>query len=239
MPSRPAPAATPPAAVRRVGADVLLDRAALPARGARVLRRPRRRRARAGHPRRRRRPAPGPAHRRPALRPGSPPRAGGWHPAAPTGRSAPSTTRSRAPPCPARLVRAEGEPATGDARRRRGLRRAGRHLASVRGGLRPRLDRRHGRAAGRHGPLRRTTTTTPSGTASRWSSATATACVFDRFTTPLDVIGHELTHGVTEYTAGLVYDGQSGALNESISDVFGVAGQAARARPDRRRRPTG
>ena len=44
----------------------------------------------------------------------------------------------------------------------------------------------------------------------------------------LDVIGHELTHGVTEHTAGLLYQGQSGALNESISDVFGVARQAVR-----------
>jgi Zn-dependent metalloprotease len=40
-------------------------------------------------------------------------------------------------------------------------------------------------------------------------------------TTALDVIGHELTHGVTEFTAGLVYHNQSGALNESMSDVFG------------------
>ena len=45
--------------------------------------------------------------------------------------------------------------------------------------------------------------------------------VFHRFTLAVDVIGHELTHGVTELTAGLVYHGQSGALNESISDVFG------------------
>ena len=37
----------------------------------------------------------------------------------------------------------------------------------------------------------------------------------------LDVIGHELTHGVTENEANLTYSGQSGALNESISDVFG------------------
>ena len=36
-----------------------------------------------------------------------------------------------------------------------------------------------------------------------------------------DVVGHELTHGVTEYTAGLVYLNQSGAINESMSDVFG------------------
>jgi Zn-dependent metalloprotease len=45
--------------------------------------------------------------------------------------------------------------------------------------------------------------------------------VFQRFTIAVDVIGHELTHGVTELSAGLVYQGQSGALNESISDVFG------------------
>lgn len=46
--------------------------------------------------------------------------------------------------------------------------------------------------------------------------------IFGRFTASLDVIGHELTHGVTEHTAGLAYSGQSGALNESVSDVFGI-----------------
>jgi len=45
--------------------------------------------------------------------------------------------------------------------------------------------------------------------------------VFERFTISIDVIGHELTHGVTEDEAQLLYQGQSGALNESISDVFG------------------
>jgi Zn-dependent metalloprotease len=45
--------------------------------------------------------------------------------------------------------------------------------------------------------------------------------IFLDFTLPLDVIGHELTHGVTQYTANLDYSGQSGALNESVSDVFG------------------
>jgi len=44
---------------------------------------------------------------------------------------------------------------------------------------------------------------------------------FQRFTKSIDVIGHELTHGVTQYEAGLIYWGQTGALNESISDVFG------------------
>lgn len=49
----------------------------------------------------------------------------------------------------------------------------------------------------------------------------------------VDVIGHELTHGVTQYTLNLVYQGQSGALNESISDCMGslvmqyAKGQAA------------
>jgi len=56
---------------------------------------------------------------------------------------------------------------------------------------------------------------------------------FQRFTNPVDIIGHEFTHAVTQYTAGLTYQGQSGALNESMSDVFGIslkqklAGQSA------------
>lgn len=37
-----------------------------------------------------------------------------------------------------------------------------------------------------------------------------------------DVTGHEITHGVTQYEAGLGYQGQAGALNESLSDVFGT-----------------
>ena len=44
---------------------------------------------------------------------------------------------------------------------------------------------------------------------------------FNRFTISVDVIGHELTHGVTGNTANLDYQNQSGALNESVSDVFG------------------
>lgn len=38
----------------------------------------------------------------------------------------------------------------------------------------------------------------------------------------LDICGHEMTHGITSRTAGLVYSGESGALNESMSDVFGA-----------------
>jgi Zn-dependent metalloprotease len=48
------------------------------------------------------------------------------------------------------------------------------------------------------------------------------AKLFNRFTESLDIIGHELTHGVTQYTAALVYQDQPGALNEHFSDVFGI-----------------
>jgi Zn-dependent metalloprotease len=46
--------------------------------------------------------------------------------------------------------------------------------------------------------------------------------LFNRFTIAIDVIGHELTHGVTQNEANLAYWDQSGALNESFSDVFGL-----------------
>jgi len=39
----------------------------------------------------------------------------------------------------------------------------------------------------------------------------------------LDVVGHEISHGVTQHSANLVYQGESGALNESFSDIFGTA----------------
>ena len=45
--------------------------------------------------------------------------------------------------------------------------------------------------------------------------------VFGDFTSDIDVIGHELSHGVTQYEAGLIYEFQSGAMNEHFSDVFG------------------
>lgn len=44
--------------------------------------------------------------------------------------------------------------------------------------------------------------------------------VFERFTKPVDVLAHEFSHAVVEHTAALVYRGQSGALNESVADVF-------------------
>ncbi len=40
--------------------------------------------------------------------------------------------------------------------------------------------------------------------------------------TPIEVVAHEITHGVTEHSANLIYHGESGALNESFSDIFGI-----------------
>ncbi|MFJ6697678.1 M4 family metallopeptidase [Streptomyces sp. NPDC091272] len=45
--------------------------------------------------------------------------------------------------------------------------------------------------------------------------------LFLDFTIPVDVMAHELAHGVTQYTANFTYFGQPGALNESVSDVIG------------------
>ncbi len=39
----------------------------------------------------------------------------------------------------------------------------------------------------------------------------------------LDIVGHELTHGVTDYSSGLIYQNESGALNEAFSDMMGTA----------------
>lgn len=41
----------------------------------------------------------------------------------------------------------------------------------------------------------------------------------------LDVVAHELTHAVTEYTAGLVYQNESGAINEAVSDIMGTVAE--------------
>ena len=45
--------------------------------------------------------------------------------------------------------------------------------------------------------------------------------IFIDFTNSTDVIAHELTHGVTQYSLQLSYTGEAGGLNESLSDVFG------------------
>jgi len=46
---------------------------------------------------------------------------------------------------------------------------------------------------------------------------------YNYFSAGLDVVGHELTHGVTSYTSNLTYLGESGALNEAFSDMMGTS----------------
>lgn len=46
--------------------------------------------------------------------------------------------------------------------------------------------------------------------------------IFIRFTRSLDVVGHELTHGVVTHTSNLEYRNEPGALNEHFADVFGI-----------------
>ena len=46
---------------------------------------------------------------------------------------------------------------------------------------------------------------------------------FIEFSGDLDVVGHELTHGVTEATSNLIYQNESGALNEAFSDIMGTS----------------
>jgi Zn-dependent metalloprotease len=58
--------------------------------------------------------------------------------------------------------------------------------------------------------------------------------IFQRFTIAVDIMGHELTHGVTGATANLDYQDQSGALNESMSDVFGSLVKQYCASPQQR-----
>ena len=47
--------------------------------------------------------------------------------------------------------------------------------------------------------------------------------VFDYLAGGLDVVGHELTHGVTDFTSSLEYIDESGALNEAFSDIMATA----------------
>ena len=181
------------------------------------------RRARAGDPRRRRRAAAGPAHRR--VRPTAPRRA------APRQRLAPGTTAGPAARHPRRRAghHAAGHPGALRGRpghRRpgghRGLRRARRHLAALAGGLRPQLARRQGPAAGRHACTSARNYDNAFWDGTQMVFGDGDGVIFLPFTRSVDVIGHELAHGVTQYTSGLNYQDQSGALNESVSDVFGV-----------------
>ena len=47
----------------------------------------------------------------------------------------------------------------------------------------------------------------------------------NHFPAALDVVAHELMHGVTDFSSGLIYEGESGALNEAFSDIMGTAAE--------------
>jgi len=53
--------------------------------------------------------------------------------------------------------------------------------------------------------------------------ATVGGLQWNYFSGALDVVAHELTHGVTDYSSGLIYRNESGALNEAFSDIMGTA----------------
>ena len=181
------------------------------------------RRARPGDARRRRRAAAEPPHRRrcapTAPRHAAPARlAPGTHRRA---RSARSTTPSTAPPArhPRCAPRATPPPATGRSPR------------PTTGSARPGSCGRRPTAATRS--TARACPWSPPCTSARdydnafWDGTQMVfgdgdGVIFLPFTRSVDVIGHELAHGVTQYTSGLNYQDQSGALNESVSDVFGV-----------------
>ena len=151
-------------------------------------------------------------------------------------RPGPSTTPTPRPRCPARpsAARATRSPATSRSTRRPPASRR-------RWRCSPRCSRRDSHDdAGALGqpdrPLRLATTTTPSGTAPSSSSATATAGSSSASPSRSTCSAHEFSHAVVEHTAGLVYQGQSGALNESVCRRLRLLPQAAAARPGRRRR---
>jgi Zn-dependent metalloprotease len=48
---------------------------------------------------------------------------------------------------------------------------------------------------------------------------------YEAFSSALDIVAHELTHGVTDYTSGLAYRGESGALSEAFSDIMGIGAE--------------
>ena len=55
------------------------------------------------------------------------------------------------------------------------------------------------------------------------SGVTSNGRSWDFASGAIDIVAHEITHGVTDYTSGLIYRNESGALNESFSDIMGTA----------------
>jgi len=55
------------------------------------------------------------------------------------------------------------------------------------------------------------------------AAASADGQAYEAFSAGLDIVAHELTHGVTSYSSRLIYSGESGALNEAFSDIMGTS----------------
>jgi Zn-dependent metalloprotease len=55
-----------------------------------------------------------------------------------------------------------------------------------------------------------------------WSSSTAQLYFAKGWVAPIEILCHEYTHAIVQYTSGLIYAGESGAVNESLADLFGV-----------------
>jgi Zn-dependent metalloprotease len=125
---------------------------------------------------------------------------------------------NRTPALPGVLVRAEGAPATGDTDTDTAY--------DFSGDAYDYFASRHGRDSfdGAGAPIVSTVHFCPEGGPCPFPNAawTGTQLVYgDGFSRADDVVAHEYTHGVIERTANLFYYMQSGALNESIADIFG------------------
>ncbi len=114
---------------------------------------------------------------------------------------------------PGTVARGEGQPAVADAEVNKAYDYAGDYYRY--------LQRAFGRDSLNNAGLTLTILVNSTGLTcpnANWNGSRATFCtgvVTD------EIVTHELTHGLTQYTAGLVYQNQSGQLNESFSDVFG------------------
>ncbi len=122
---------------------------------------------------------------------------------------------------PGRLVRAEGDPDTGDM----AVREAYRHTGSVWDFFRKVCDRNSMDDDGM-----RLVSCVHVGRnysnafwdGSRMGFGDGDGILFRRFTRSIEVVGHELAHGVISFASDLKYHGEPGALNEHFGDVFGV-----------------
>ena len=124
-------------------------------------------------------------------------------------------TASNTETLPGSLVRSEGQPAHWRRGRRCRLRVRGRHLQLL-------LDQ-HGRDSvdGAGQPLVLTVHYGVNYENAFWDQYAEQMGFGDGVALADDVVAHEITHGVTQHTANLYYYKQSGALNESFSDIFG------------------